>query len=243
MAWFLWGFKLSPACKTSSSVGEWHSQLRTHGTNGIFTDPWMIDLYGKLVGKYTIPMEGIGQRWGSSGFFGATWITPKKYSVPTWIAYLCSQFQQEEQKATQKIVHLFFSSQKSRKNIPLLHEDLFRRILAEKPHFPPQPPKNGPKIQIRRDKTPNPRVFVMGQRVKFIPYLRTRWKSHQHIRVNPGGSNHEMRTLIWSDPKTNVSGASGKPPITWSLIFHGDNFELQMLICFFWCRCCCLVGN
>ena len=27
-----------------------------YGT-GIFTDPWMVDFYGKLVGKYTNPMD------------------------------------------------------------------------------------------------------------------------------------------------------------------------------------------
>ncbi len=34
---------------------------RIHGTNGIFTDPWMVDFYGKLVGKYTVrPMVPLG---------------------------------------------------------------------------------------------------------------------------------------------------------------------------------------
>jgi len=26
----------------------------------MFTDPWMVDFYGKLVGEYTIPMDPMG---------------------------------------------------------------------------------------------------------------------------------------------------------------------------------------
>ena len=33
---------------------------RIHGTNGIFTDPWMVDFYGKLAGKYISPMDAMG---------------------------------------------------------------------------------------------------------------------------------------------------------------------------------------
>ena len=38
---------------------------------GIFTDPWMVDFYGKLVGKYTSPM-GSYENY-PFGIFTATW--------------------------------------------------------------------------------------------------------------------------------------------------------------------------
>ena len=31
-----------------------------HGTNGIFTDPWMVDFYGINVGKYAMTMDPMG---------------------------------------------------------------------------------------------------------------------------------------------------------------------------------------
>ena len=42
-------------------------QIYTHdgsmGRFSIFTDPWMVDFYGKFVGKYTVrPMDPLGLR-------------------------------------------------------------------------------------------------------------------------------------------------------------------------------------
>ena len=40
--------------------GAFQSSHTIHGI-GIFTDPWMVDFYGKFVGKYTVrPMDGMG---------------------------------------------------------------------------------------------------------------------------------------------------------------------------------------
>ena len=33
-----------------------------HGTNGIFTDPWIVDFYGRLVGKYIVGSTWM-RRW------------------------------------------------------------------------------------------------------------------------------------------------------------------------------------
>ena len=49
----------------------------SHGKDGIFTDTWMLDLFvGKLVGKYTSPMDPIGLGNFRSRFFLFEWPLP-----------------------------------------------------------------------------------------------------------------------------------------------------------------------
>ena len=43
----------------SLTVDESHGPYRIHGT-GIYSSAWMVDFDGKLVGKYTSPMDPLG---------------------------------------------------------------------------------------------------------------------------------------------------------------------------------------
>ena len=68
----------------------------------------MIDLYGKLVGKYTICMEGIGATMGILWFFWGNLNHPQKNIKyqPELLIYLHA-FNKEEQKATLKKSSIF----------------------------------------------------------------------------------------------------------------------------------------
>ena len=50
---------------------RWLSSQMIHWTNGIFTYTWMVDFYGKLVGKYTVrPMDPMGLQSREFFFLG-----------------------------------------------------------------------------------------------------------------------------------------------------------------------------
>ena len=54
------GFMAFTLIPRAEMIQIWLFPWRIHGTNGIFTDPWVVDFYGKLVGKYTSPMDAMG---------------------------------------------------------------------------------------------------------------------------------------------------------------------------------------
>ena len=126
-------------------------------------------------------------------------------------------FNKEEQKATQKS-SIFSLHPKSRKTTQFFMKIFLEESWQKQPHFPPNPPK--------MDQDPNPKLTAKSQSFRYGSTGHSQPPKPGGGR--PGGSNHEMRTLIWSDPKTNVSGASGKPPIT-------SAYFMVKLADFCWC--------
>ena len=57
-----------------------------HGRNGIFTDPWMVDVYGKFVGKSTNPpwllWVRLKMKSVCSNFLGSPWSWYMSYLKP-----------------------------------------------------------------------------------------------------------------------------------------------------------------
>ena len=51
-----WSSKYIPIYYLWSIEGFFLTHTIHGDESGIFTDPWMVDFYGKLVGKYTIPI-------------------------------------------------------------------------------------------------------------------------------------------------------------------------------------------